>query len=253
MSEPPTKPDSEPLKVKDVLNQPGRSGFRKYRDICYGDTSMAHVLWSEFLSLTIGLIPGALGLGLRAALYPTLFKHCGRKVVFGRGLTLRHSRKITIGDNTIIDDHVVLDAKGSPDSGITIGNAAYIGRNSIVYCKGGRITIEDAVNLSSNCQVFSSNDLSIGRGTVIGAFTYLLSGGEYDHSDPTPYAQQSGMNTKGPLRIGKNCWLGARVTVTDASCIGDDCVIGAGAVVTKTIPQKSIAVGVPAVVKKTLN
>ncbi|MBN1672979.1 MAG: hypothetical protein JXR37_18180 [Kiritimatiellae bacterium] len=60
------------------------------------------------------------------------------------------------------------------------------------------------------------------------------------------------METKGPLTIGPNCWLGARVTVLDAANIGERCVIGAGAVVTKPIPPDSVAVGIPAKVVKTL-
>ncbi len=54
------------------------------------------------------------------------------------------------------------------------------------------------------------------------------------------------MKTKGPLVIGPNCWLGARVTVLDGANIGEHCVIGAGAVVTKPIPRDSLALGVPA-------
>ena len=253
MSDTPPENPAEQQKVKSVLSDSQRSGFRKYRDLCYGDTSLLFVLWSEFLFLTIGLIPGALGLGLRAAFYPTLFRGTGRKVVFGRGVTLRHTKSIVIGDNTIIDDNAVLDAKGSDSSGITIGNNVYVGRSTIIYCKGGTITIQDAVNLSSNCQVFSSNALTIGSGTVIGAFTYLLSGGEYDYKDSTPFAKQSGMNTNGPLNIGNNCWVAARVTVTDAADIGDHCVIGAGAVVTKPIPGNSVAVGIPAAVVKSID
>ena len=87
---------------------------------------------------------------------------------------------------------------------------------------------------------------------MIGAYTYLLSGGEYDITDATPFADQSGMKTKGPLTIGANGWLGARVTVLDAASIGDHCVIGAGAVVNKPIPANSLAVGVPARVIKSV-
>ena len=60
------------------------------------------------------------------------------------------------------------------------------------------------------------------------------------------------MKTKGELVIGNNCWLGARVTVIDAACIGDHCVIGAGSVVTRPIPSNSLAFGVPASVKKSI-
>ncbi len=49
-----------------------------------------------------------------------------------------------------------------------------------------------------------------------------------------------------PVKIGSTCWFGANVTVCPGVTIGDNCVIGAGSVVTHDIPDNSLAVGVPA-------
>ncbi|HMP74221.1 MAG TPA: DapH/DapD/GlmU-related protein [Kiritimatiellia bacterium] len=242
------------FKIKAVTSGGSGSAFRKYRDLMYGPASLGYVMLSELLVLLFGSLPGALGLVLRKKLYPRLFKQVGRGVVFGRNLTLRHAQKITLGDHVILDDNVVVDAKGSSNRGIEIGNGVYLGRNTIVYCKNGNITLGDRVNVSSNCQIFSSNELTVGQGTVIGAFTYLLSGGEYDPMNrEVPFADQSGMETKGPLSIGRNCWLGAGVVVTDASSIGEHCVVAAGAVVTKQFGDEVILAGVPARVLRTLD
>ncbi len=48
-----------------------------------------------------------------------------------------------------------------------------------------------------------------------------------------------------PIRIGKNCWLGAGVIVLPGVTIGDNSVIGAGSVVTKDIPSDVVAIGTP--------
>ena len=48
-----------------------------------------------------------------------------------------------------------------------------------------------------------------------------------------------------PVKIGNDCWLGANVTVCPGITIGDNCVIGAGSVVTRDIPANSFAAGVP--------
>ena len=230
----------------------GGSAFQKYRALMYGDRGMGYVIGAELAQLFLQGLPGALGLVLRKEIYPSFFKSVGRGCVFGRNITLRHAHKISLGDGVILDDNCVVDAKGESNAGIQIGRGAYIGRNTIVYCKNGDIAIGDAVNISANCQVFSSNKLSIGANTVVGAFSYFLSGGEYDYRSAVPFAQQSGQETKGPLSIGANCWFGAHVTVTDAASIGEHCVIGAGAVVTKPVPDHSIAVGVPARVVKSI-
>ena len=46
-------------------------------------------------------VPGALGLALRKALYPLLLGACGRNVVFGQNVVLRHPHKIRIADNVV--------------------------------------------------------------------------------------------------------------------------------------------------------
>jgi len=48
-----------------------------------------------------------------------------------------------------------------------------------------------------------------------------------------------------PIRIGRNCWLGAGVIVVPGVTIGENTVIGAGSVVTKDIPANVVAVGNP--------
>ena len=55
-----------------------------------------------------------------------------------------------------------------------------------------------------------------------------------------------------PVAIGHDCWLGANVVICPGVTIGDNCVIGAGSVVTHDIPDNSFAVGVPARVIRTI-
>ena len=240
------------MKVRTALQSGGRAGFRAYCRVSYGPVSMAYALWAELCFSLFGGWPGAAGFLLRRLFYRGLFAKAGRGLVIGRHVTFRHPRKITLGDHVVIDDDAVIDAKGESNRGIELDDGVFIGRHTIVYCKNGDIHLEARANLSSNSTVFSSNRLTIGRGTMIGAYSYLLSGGEYDYTDSTPFAEQSGTQTKGPLTIGANCWLGARVTVLDGANVGDHCVIGAGAVVTRPVPADHLALGVPAKVVKHL-
>ena len=207
----------------------GGSAARKYFALTYGPMPRWKAVLMELVVLLFSGTPGALGLFLRSKLYRPFFGACGRKVVIGRHVTLRHPSKIRLGDGVVVDDNAVLDAKGAGNRGISLGTGVYVGRNTIVYCKGGDIEIGENASLSADCIVFSSNRLSLGAGTMVGSFSYLLSGGEYDWRSPVPFAQQSGMETKGPLEIGENCWLGAHVTVLDAASIGPGTTVGAGA------------------------
>ena len=249
-----TPSDGKQVKVKAAI-QSGRHGaWRSYVDLVHGrQTPTRKVVGTELLTFLIGGLSGPAGLLLRKWLYPGLFGATGRNLLVGRNVTFRHWAKIRIGSNVVIDDNAVIDAKGISNRGITIGDGVYIGRNTIVYCKNGDMDIGPGVNLSANCCLFSSNDLTLEPDIMVGAYSYILSGGEYDPTDrETRFVDQSGLETKGPLTIGTNSWLGARVTVLDGANIGRHCVIGAGAVVTRPIPADSLAAGVPARVLKSI-
>lgn len=241
------------VKVKAFLQETGKTAFQKYREFVYGKTSLWYALKAEFVTGFMGAVPGALGLFLRRKFYRGLFGEAGRNIIIGRNVTFRHPRKIRLGNNVIIVDNCLIDAKGEDNDGIVIEDNVFVGRNTIIYCKNGNIHLKQGVNISSNCTIASSNKVTIEEDTMIGAYTYLLSGGEYDYADTeTKFADQSGMKTKGELVIGRNCWIGARVTILDAACVGEHCVIGAGAVVTAPVPRDSLAVGVPARVIKSI-
>lgn len=235
------------------LKREGEGAFAAYRRLQYGTVGLGYVLWAEFLTFVAGPMPGAAGILLRKWLYPSLFKSCGKGVLFGRNLVLRHARKIVLGDGVVLDDEVVLDAKGTDNEGMVLGDGVYVGRRSILYCKNGNMRLGPKVNVSSNCQFFSANELEVGAGTVVAAYVYLLSGGQYEVSGKAaPFAEQSGRVIRGPTRIGENNWLGAGVVVVDGAQTGRHVVIGAGAVVTGEIPSDSLAVGIPAKVKQSI-
>ena len=56
-----------------------------------------------------------------------------------------------------------------------------------------------------------------------------------------------------PVRIGRNCWIGAGVVIVPGVTIGENTVIGAGSLVTKDIPANVVAVGNPCRVLRTIN
>ena len=97
---------------------------------------------------------------------------------------LRHPHKIHIGDNVVIDDNCLLDAKGDSNAGIRIGTGVFIGRNTILSCKNGDIEIADGANIGFNCEVFSASRVRVGQRTLLAAYAYLI-GGDHDFSDPT--------------------------------------------------------------------
>jgi acetyltransferase-like isoleucine patch superfamily enzyme len=216
----------------------------KYSSLIVGVPGWAALIKYELVVMLSQWVPGALGLALRKFLYPILLGSCGRNVVFGQNVVLRHPNKIHIGDNVVVDDNCLLDAKGDVNQGIRIGNGVFIGRNSILSCKNGDITLADGVNIGFNCEVFSAGVVTIGKDTLLAAYAYLI-GGDHDFSDKTVAVNAQPRRAAG-ITVGSGVWIGAGAKVLDGVSIGDRGIIGAGAVVRSSVPEGATAVGIPA-------
>jgi acetyltransferase-like isoleucine patch superfamily enzyme len=164
-------------------------------------------------------------------------------------VVLRHPAKVRLGDDVVVDDLVVLDAKGTSNRGIVVGNGGFLGRGTILSCKNGDITLGDHVNIGFHSEIFSGSEVTVGRYGLFAAYTYLVGGGHAFEGRGTPVIEQA-RESKG-IHLGDNVWLGAGALVMDGVRIGDDVVVGAGAVVTADLPPGSVAVGVPAKVVRT--
>ena len=230
--------------IQQELFDEKRSNVDKYRDLVVGRSGLGPLLIYEIVMLIASWVPGALGLFLRARLYPLVLGSVGRNVVFGVNVTLRHPHKIFIGDRVVIDDACCLDAKGTDNRGLTIGSGVFVGRNTILSCKNGDIAIEDRANIGFNCEVFSASRVRVGKDTLMAAYTYLVGGDHLFDRVDIPVLQQ-GRTARG-IDVGDGVWLGTHVVVTDGSTIGRDAIIGAGAVVVGDIPAYAIATGIPA-------
>lgn len=234
------KLDNIPREVFDATS----SKRQKYEQLIVGRSGWRALLRYELIILIARRAPGALGLWLRSRLYPKLLGACGRNVFFGSDVTLRHPHKIRLGNDVVVDDGCVLDAKGVTNDGITIGNGVFLGRQTIVTTKDGDIVLEDGVNVSAFCMIFSGSRVRCGRNTLIAAYTYLVGGGHrLDRADVAIIDQARPSNGIG---IGPNCWLGAGVIVLDGVTIGRDAVIGANSVVTRDVDDFAVAAGSPA-------
>ena len=131
----------------------------------------------------------------------------------------RGHRDIRIADGVQLDRGVVLlvsgESRGSDK--IAIGRTAYINRATM-------IDASERIEIGANC--------------MIGPFCYIT---DHDHA-----AGSADELISKPTRIGERVWLGAHVTVLKGVSIGDGSIVGAGSVVTKSLPAGVVAVGNPA-------
>lgn len=139
----------------------------------------------------------------------------------GPGVVVRPgSGRIVIGADCSLDIGVLLEAYGGT---IELARWVFLGPYTVVYGHGG-ISIGEGTLIAMHCRIVSSNHTVPPVGRMI-------------RSEP---------DIPLPVKIGRDVWLGAGVTVLGGVTIGDGCIVGAGAVVTKDLPAGSIAQGVPA-------
>jgi acetyltransferase-like isoleucine patch superfamily enzyme len=166
----------------------------------------------------------------------------------GRNIQLRGRSKAYFGKGVQIGDAVNMTAYGS--EGLFIGDYSWIGAYSFLKVSfsfndpGKCIRIGKHVGLGEFAHLGGAGGLEIGDDCIIGPY---LSCHPENHFFPeaNTLIRLQGTERKG-IRIGRNCWIGAKVTVLDGVQIGENCVIAAGAVVTRDMPANSVIAGVPA-------
>ncbi len=176
------------------------------------------------------------------------FKKSGKIVFIGKNVKIRSKNHIVSGSGLTIEDgcHINALCKG----GVEIGENFSLGRNSIIECTGvirelgESLKIGNDVGIAANAFISVRGKVSIGNSTIFGPGVKLFSENHIFSDINTPIYLQ-GAERKG-ISIGEDCWLGANVVVLDGVHIGNHCVVAAGAVVNKDLPDYSIAGGVPA-------
>lgn len=238
-----SKIDKIPL--VEQLHSSGGSPFSRYKGKAAGDLSFLQLLGYEFFNVVLANLGGAPGYLARKIFAGRLFQKVGSSLILGRGLVIRHPRKIRIGNSVAIDDYVFLDASGSGEKGVLLGDGVILSRNCVVQGKTGSVVLEDRVDVGCNTVFSSVAGIHVGEATIIAGNCYI-GGGRYFHSDPEVPIMDQGGYSHGPIGIGPMSWIGAGAIILDGVTIGRGVIVGAGSVVTKDVPDFGVVAGVPA-------
>lgn len=155
----------------------------------------------------------------------------GRSCAIGVGSQVIHGESMRFGDRVTIGPYARLETIPS-----------YAG----VYLAPA-LVIEDGVSIGWFAHVACADSVRIGQDTLM-AGSVFISDHNHGFSNPESFGARPADTPLeiSPVSIGKRCWIGEHVSILPGVTVGDDCVIGAGSVVTHDIPAGSIAVGVPA-------
>jgi len=151
----------------------------------------------------------------------------------GRGSKIYHSvrmdtppyRRFWLGRHSVIESFCCINnAVGD----VTIGDYTRIGIHNTII---GPVCIGNHVNLAQGITITALN---------------------HNFEDASKRIDEQGISTK-PVVIGDDVWIGANAVILPGVTIGSHCVVAAGAVVTKDVPDNCVVGGVPAKVIKSLN
>lgn len=150
---------------------------------------------------------------------------CGKNVKFEDYAEIHGlcAEGLNFGDNVTIGRGVMIRPSsyygGDLGKGLEIGNNSSIGPHGYIGCSG-KITIGKNVMFGPKCSLFAENHV---------------------FSDTSSTIKSQGVKQMGII-VEDDCWIGSNVTILDGVTIGKGCVIGAGTLVTKDVPEGSIVI-----------
>ena len=130
-----------------------------------------------------------------------------------------------------------------------IGDGCYIEPPLHANWGGHHVHFGKNVYANFNLTLVDDTHIYVGDYTMLGPNVTIASAGH----PILPELREKAYQYNIPVRIGRNCWIGAGVTIVPGVTIGDNTVVGAGSVVTKDLPSNVVAVGNPCRVLREIN
>lgn len=181
---------------------------------------------------------------LRDSLTPIRFSNQPESLEIKRPRTIRGSERMTVGNHVFI----------GPECNIRA--VTKTGR-STQHPDGGhaeqtftpKIVIGDRVSITSRLQLAAYKEVTIEEDVLIASNVFISDALHAYGRVDVPYRYQ-GFTGVSPIRIRRGCWIGQNVVIMPGVTVGEMSIVGANSVVTRSIPDRCIAVGAPARVIK---
>lgn len=192
-------------------------------------------------------VPTRAGVALRRLIYPLLFEKSGASLTVEDNVKLRGISSLSFADRVSLRNNVSL-AANSINSSIKLGCEVFLDNGvdirTVAGYEGCHIIIGDKTYIGPYTCFAGPGSISVGSNCLIASHCGIYAN-NHNFENTEVLIRDQGVRHRG-ISIGDNCWLGSGVTILDGVVIGAGCVVGAGAVVTRSLPEQSIAIGVPA-------
>jgi acetyltransferase-like isoleucine patch superfamily enzyme len=161
-------------------------------------------------------------------------------------LKIRYRSRLTVGSRTYLGHGTLSIGHGAQ---LDIGRLNLWENNYYIAVReNAHLRIGDNVFLNRGVKIVCHKSIQIGNDSIVADSVHFY---DHDHGfaeTDIPIRRQP--LTTQPINIGANVWIGAKSTILKGVAIGDGAIVGAGSVVTRSIPPGAIVGGVPAHVLK---
>ena len=172
---------------------------------------------------------------IRTGYFKTQLKYLGKGTIIYNNVIIRKGENIEIGEKCFILPQTVLSTTLSDNN------------------TAPQLIINDGVWIGQGCHITASNSVIIGKESLLGKYITITdnSHGSITDGESTIAPYHRPVTSKGPVIIGEKVWIGDKAIILPDVKIGDSAIIGAGAVVTKDVPSRTVVAGNPArIIKK---
>ncbi len=160
------------------------------------------------------------------------------------GVSLQYPGRIRLGDGVGIGRNAALRANTDANPGIALGKGVNINDAVVINANRGFVTLGERSWLGPFCLVYGNGGVTIGRNVLVAGHTTINTVSHAAERCDIPINDQPVLT--GPVVIEDDVWIGLNAVILQGVTLGHGCIVGAGAVVTRSIAPWSIAVGVPA-------
>lgn len=158
-----------------------------------------------------------------------------------------HGKNLQSGLIERISPDVVLEFNRG--SKVHLGNKVRIHSGSKIKARtGSELWIGDNVKINYHCIFVCRKQIQIGEGTEFGPSVYI-----YDHDHDYRAGLEADQFKEAPVKIGKNCWIGANTVILRGTEIGDHSVVAAGSVVKGVFAENSLIYSENKIVSKKID
>ncbi len=238
--------DTDPGRAYETATLGGglRRNMQRYRVRISGAPSWGRFLWQGAVLTLLGGVPTVLGSVLRARAYRTVVGRVGSGCFIEKDVHWQVPRRVFLGNRVMVGAGCFVDAN-SLEGRIELADDVWLSRGCyLVTGPGMEIALGPQTYVGHRCLFYGHGGIRVGRDVLMANDVQLICGNHTFTRRDLPIRAQP--TQERPIVIEDDVWLGASSIVLGGVTIGRGSVVGAGAVVTRSLPPYSVARGVPA-------